>query len=139
MPRIRPDDSGPNPVDIYIGAKVKARRLVMGLSQTDLADAIGLTFQQIQKYERGVNRISVSRLVDICKVLKVHIDYFFDDASPVAKVSGKKYLSEARLESEEVDALLRKDIMALVRAYSSIKSPQLRKQILEMAKTLSGQ
>jgi len=69
MPRTKTEDEGPNPVDVYVGAKVKSRRLILGLSQEDLAKSIGLTFQQVQKYERGTNRISVSRLVDICKVL----------------------------------------------------------------------
>src|SRR3954462_10062446 len=85
VPRAKRDEPGPNPVDIYVGSKVRSRRLILGMSQEDLADSIGLTFQQVQKYERGTNRISVSRLVDICKVLKVQADYFLDGTAAVLK------------------------------------------------------
>lgn len=140
MPRTKADDEGPNPVDIYVGSKVKARRLILGLSQEELANAIGLTFQQVQKYERGTNRISVSRLVDICKVLKVQIDYFFDGTHgrPGTRNLAVKGMSDTRQEALEPDPLMKRDVLELVRAYSKIKSPQLKKQILEMAKAMSS-
>lgn len=148
MPRTKSEDIGPNPVDIYVGSKVKARRLILGLSQEELANAIGLTFQQVQKYERGTNRISVSRLVDICRVLKVSTEYFFDAAAfggngaPVRagmRNLSLKGLSDGRQETLEPDPLMKKDVLELVRAYSSIKNPALKKQILEMAKAMSEQ
>lgn len=142
MPRTKADEEGPNPVDIYVGSKVKARRLIMGMSQEELAKSIGLTFQQVQKYERGTNRISVSRLVDICKVLKVQIDYFFDGAMagvrPGTRNLALKGMSDTKQEALEPDPLMKKDVLELVRAYSRIKSPQLKKQILEMAKAMSS-
>lgn len=139
MSRTKTEESGPNPVDIHVGAKVKSRRLILGLSQEELAQAIGLTFQQVQKYERGTNRISVSRLVDICKTLKVPVDYFFEGSAAIAraKVPAMKGFSDTKQESLEEDPLTKRDVLELVRAYSKIKSPQLKKQILEMAKAMS--
>ncbi len=142
MARAKNDEEGPNPVDIYVGSKVKSRRLMLGLSQEELATAIGLTFQQVQKYERGTNRISVSRLVDICKVLKVQVDYFFEGSFGIGNKPGTRNLaikgfSDTKQEELEPDPLLKRDVMELVRAYSQIKSPQLKKQILEMAKAMS--
>ncbi len=142
MPRTKTDESGPNPVDIYVGSKVKSRRLILGLSQEDLAKSIGLTFQQVQKYERGTNRISVSRLVDICKVLKVQIDYFFDGSFSVARAGNRnlalKGFSDTKQDALEPDPLMKRDVLELVRAYSRIKSPHLKKQLLEMAKAMSA-
>ena len=137
LPRIKTDETGPNPVDVYVGSKVKSRRLILGLSQEELATAIGLTFQQIQKYERGTNRISVSRLVDICKVLKVQIDYFFDNSLFSTRGGKAKGFSDTKQEALEPDPLMKRDVLELVRAYSKIKSPRLKKQILEMAKAMS--
>lgn len=140
MPRTKADDEGPNPVDIYVGSKVKARRLILGLSQEELASAIGLTFQQVQKYERGTNRISVSRLVDICRVLKVSVDYFFDGAfgRPGTRNLALKGMSDTAQEGLEPDPLMKRDVLELVRAYSKIKSAPLKRQLLEMAKAMSG-
>ena len=77
-----------HPVDVHVGERVKQRRKLLGMTQTDLGDAIGLTFQQVQKYERGANRIGASRLLAIARVLDVSIDYFFEDMSPeVAAIS----------------------------------------------------
>ena len=140
MPRMKTEELGPNPVDVYVGAKVKSRRLILGLSQEELAKSIGLTFQQVQKYERGTNRISVSRLVDICKVLKVQIDYFFDGSltgRPGSRNLALKGFSDTKQDGFEPEPLAKRDVLELVRAYSKIKSPQLKKQILEMAKAMS--
>jgi transcriptional regulator with XRE-family HTH domain len=142
MSRTKTGEEGPNPVDIYVGAKVKARRLLLGLSQEELAKAIGLTFQQVQKYERGTNRISVSRLVEICRILRAPVDYFFEGSFAIPpRMSAKmavKGFADAKQEPLEADPLLKKDVLELVRAYSKIKSPQLKKQIIEMAKAMSN-
>lgn len=136
------EDDGINPVDVYIGSKVKARRRLLGLSQEELAKSIGLTFQQVQKYEKGTNRISVSRLVDICRSLKTPVDYFFDGSGPLApaKAQPARGFSDARQETIEAspDIMSRRDVLELVRAYARIKSPKLQKQILEMAKAMSS-
>lgn len=138
MPRPRPDEEGPNPIDIHVGGKVKSRRLMLGLSQEDLADAIGLTFQQVQKYERGTNRISVSRLVDIAKALKIPFGYFLD-GSGAQKRPALRGVSDNAQETFESDPMTRKDVLDLVRAYSAIRKPQLKKQLLEMAKAMAGE
>jgi len=142
MPRTKVDENGPNPVDVFVGNKVKSRRMILGLSQEDLAKSIGLTFQQVQKYERGTNRISVSRLVDICKVLKAPVDYFFEGTAnmmrPGTRNLALKGMSDGKQEVLEPDTLTKRDVLELVRAYSTIKSPQLKKQILEMARAMSN-
>lgn len=140
MPRTRPDDEGPHPVDTHVGAKVKSRRLMLGLSQEELAKSIGLTFQQVQKYERGTNRISVSRLVDISRALKSPIDYFLDGCQSLAQGRGKlamKGVSDTRQEKLEPDPMTRRDVLDLVRAYQAISTPSLKKQLLEMAKAMA--
>lgn len=136
----------PDPVDVYVGNKVRERRLLMGLSQESLAKLIGLTFQQIQKYERGTNRISVSRLVDICNALKVPVEYFLEETLASAAANSSKLIKKAakgfaenNQESISYDSniMTRKDVIELVRAYSKIQNPKLKKQIIEMVKTMS--
>lgn len=142
MPRTKTEEEGPNPVDIHVGSRVKSRRLILGMSQEDLAKSIGLTFQQVQKYERGTNRISVSRLIDICRVLKAPVDYFVEGSIAIARAGTRnqalKGFSDGKQEMFEPDTMTKRDVLELVRAYSSIKSPQLKKQILEMAKAMSN-
>ena len=85
--RGRTPDGSPNPIDVYVGARVKMRRTLLGMSQEKLGEAIGLTFQQVQKYERGLNRISASRLFDISKVLEVPIGFFFEEMDEMVYIS----------------------------------------------------
>ena len=93
--RGRLDDGTPNPVDVHVGTRMRLRRTLLGLSQEKLGAAIGLTFQQVQKYERGANRISASRLFDLARILDVPVSFFFDDmpdavqsSSPSAVITG---------------------------------------------------
>src|SRR5256885_4646469 len=81
-------DGKPNPVDVHVGARVRLRRTLLGMSQEKLGDAIGLTFQQVQKYERGANRIGASRLYDLSRVLDVPVSYFFEEFGETSPVSG---------------------------------------------------
>jgi transcriptional regulator with XRE-family HTH domain len=143
MPRTRAENEGPHPVDMHVGNKVKTRRIMLGLSQEELAKSIGLTFQQVQKYERGTNRISVSRLIDISKALRTPVDYFLDGCSVMLKSAsaGKAALrgvSDVRQEPFEADHMTRKDVLELVRAYQRIDTPALKKQLLEMAKAMAN-
>lgn len=141
MPRTRQDDEGPHPVDTHVGAKVKSRRLMLGLSQEELAKSIGLTFQQVQKYERGTNRISISRLSDISKALKVSMDYFLDGCAAATAGASKKIaikgVSDTPQAMLEPDPMTKRDVLELVRAYEQIGTPALKKQLLEMAKTMA--
>lgn len=142
MPRVRAEDEGLNPVDLHVGAKVKTRRLMMGLSQEELATAIGVTFQQVQKYERGTNRISVSRLVEISRALKVPMEYFLESTAAVggtAKKTQQRGVSDVKQTAfADSDPMTKRDVVELVRAYQAIKTPALKKQLLEMAKALSS-
>jgi transcriptional regulator with XRE-family HTH domain len=129
----------PNPIDIHVGKRVRARRTLMGLSQSKLGKAINTTFQQVQKYERGMNRISSSRLYQIAEVLDVPIPYFFDDLP--ANISGRKTPGLADVERApfEGDPMASQETLKLVRAYYRIQSPLLRQRLRELVKALSTQ
>ncbi len=135
----------PNPVDIHVGARVRLRRTLLGLSQEKLGDAIGLTFQQVQKYERGTNRIGASRLFDLGRVLDVPVSFFFDDMSegikdrsPVAVARGTATGLAEEPAGFENDPLTRRETLELVRAYYAISDPQVRKRVYELARALAA-
>ena len=128
----------PNPVDIHVGARVRMRRTLLGMTQTKLGEAIGLTFQQVQKYERGVNRIGSSRLYDLARVLDVPVNFFFDEMPPAvsdkspARTSGKA----ESLDGFDPDLVSKRETLELVRAYYKISNPQVRRRLFEMVKAL---
>ncbi|NOZ65149.1 MAG: helix-turn-helix transcriptional regulator [Alphaproteobacteria bacterium] len=127
--------SKPEPVDVHVGSRVRLRRTLLGMSQDKLGKALSLTFQQIQKYERGANRIGSSRLYKLSQILDVPVSFFFDDMS--AEVSGKATgMSEGGPQSFEVGQLSRRETLELVRAYYRIKDPAVRKKLFEMVKAL---
>src|SRR5215471_6861304 len=132
----------PNPIDVHVGGRVRLRRTLLGMSQERLAEAIGLTFQQVQKYERGANRVGSSRLFDLARVLDVPISYFFEDmeANVAAKSPSRLMgVSEAKLQpySAEPDPLAKRETLELVRAYYKIGEPRVRKRIFELTKALA--
>jgi len=130
----------PNPVDVHVGARVRLRRTLLGMSQEKLGDAIGLTFQQVQKYERGANRIGSSRLFDLSRVLDVPIGFFFDEmpgdvaASSPAQTRG---MAEAPV-TYELDPMAKRETLELVRAYYKITDPNIRKRLFELTKALGA-
>ncbi len=130
----------PSPVDVHVGARLRVRRTLLGMSQTTLGEAIGLSFQQVQKYENGKNRISASRLFDLSRLLDVPIQYFFDDmpaaiaASSLAQGGGKA----KKPPSYEPNPMARRETLELVRAYYKITDPQIRKHLFAMTKTLGA-
>ncbi len=130
----------PNPVDVHVGARLRVCRTLLGMSQTDLGDALGLTFQQVQKYERGANRISASRLFDLSRVLDVPLEYFFDDMpTAVATSSPAQGGGKAKkLPSYEPDPMTKRETLELVRAYYKITDPEIRKHLFAMTKTLGA-
>lgn len=131
----------PNPVDIHVGSRVRLRRTLLGLSQEKLGDALGLTFQQVQKYERGANRIGASRLFDLSRVLDVPVSFFFDDmSSDVAerKPAASIVLDDVSQGGFDADPMARRETLELVRAYYRIKDPLVRKRVFELAKTLAN-
>ncbi len=128
-----------DPVDIHVGGRVRLRRTLMGLSQEKLGGAVGLTFQQIQKYERGANRIGASRMFDLSKVLDVPVSFFFDDMSEEVKKRDAEpagFHEQGQVELEK-DPLTRRETLELVRAYYRIDEPSVRKRIFELVKSLA--
>ena len=130
----------PSPVDVHVGARLRVRRTLLGMSQTTLGEAIGVSFQQMQKYERGTNRISASRLYDLARLLDVPVEYFFDDmpaavaASSPAQGGGKA----KKPPSYEADPIAKRETLELVRAYYKIRDPEIRKHLFAMTKTLGA-
>ena len=129
----------PDPVDIHVGSRVRLRRTLLGLSQDKLARAIGVSFQQLQKYERGTNRISASRLYALSKVLGVGISWFFEDAPSTSK--RRAPTAETRAPANEgnadQDPMTANETVKLVRAYYMIEDPKVRKKILHMVRAVS--
>ncbi|MDE0800002.1 MAG: helix-turn-helix transcriptional regulator [Rhodospirillaceae bacterium] len=129
----------PNPVDVYVGSRVRLRRALLGLSQEKLGAAIGLTFQQVQKYERGANRIGASRLWDLSRVLDCPVSYFFEDMEDDVQAASPRNLTGRTDEPEykDTDQMTKRETLDLVRAYYKITSPQVRRRIYELAKSLA--
>jgi transcriptional regulator with XRE-family HTH domain len=131
----------PSPIDVHVGGRVRLRRTLLGMSQEKLGDALGLTFQQVQKYERGVNRIGASRLFDLSRVLDVPIGFFFDDM-PDALGGGmnaarRNYGLAEQQEGFDDETLHRRETLELVRAYYRINDPSIRKRVFELIKSLT--
>lgn len=130
----------PNPIDVHVGQRVRLRRTLLGMSQEKLGEAIGLTFQQVQKYERGANRIGASRLFDLSRVLDVPVGYFFEEmANGVAQRSPAPAAGLAeQADPYEPDPMAKRETLELVRAYYRISDPQVRKRLFEMTKALAA-
>lgn len=129
----------PNPIDVHVGQRIRQRRTLLGMSQEKLGEAIGLTFQQVQKYERGANRVGSSRLFDLARVLDVPVTYFFDEMSTSTaskSPSRLRGLAEPKPEPFEPDPLAKRETLELVRAYYRIADPQARKRLFELTKAL---
>src|SRR5579863_4484566 len=128
----------PNPVDVQVGSRVRLRRNMLGLSQEKLGEAIGLTFQQVQKYERGANRIGASRLHELSRVLDVPVSFFFDDVDPVRAPAIPGGFAEPPAEGFESDPLRRRETIELVEAYYAIEDAAARRRLFELARTLAA-
>ena len=132
-----------SPIDAHVGARIRLRRTLLGMSQERLGEAIGLTFQQVQKYERGVNRVGASRLFDLSRVLDVPISFFFDDMpEPLAAAAGARRGRVAGFaEAQEGfgspdDSMNRRETLELVRAYYRITDPSVRKRVFDLIKSM---
>ncbi len=126
---------GPNPIDIHVGARVRLRRNLLGMSLQTLAKAVGVSYQQLQKYEGAVNRVGASRLFNLSRVLGVPISYFFEDLSPAAAGARKRRargLSKAPAAVLEPDSLSKPETVELIRAYYRVTDPGLRKRVLDL-------
>ncbi len=129
-----------SPIDVHVGARVRQRRVLHGMTQTMLADALGLTFQQVQKYERGVNRVSASRLYGLSQVFDVPVEHFFEDMAPeVAAISPAKGRGKAKkLPSHESDPMTTRETLGLVRAYYKIEDADVRMRLRKMIAVLGA-
>ncbi|NVK19857.1 MAG: helix-turn-helix transcriptional regulator [Methylocystaceae bacterium] len=139
LPKKKPGQ--PNPIDIHVGARLRRRRTLLGMSQGKLGETVGLTFQQIQKYERGANRIGASRLYDLSRVLDVSISYFFEEMP--TELSDERYKDindhlSTDVSAFEVDDMTRRETLELVRNYYQITSASVRRRVFELTKVLSN-
>src|SRR4051812_14824824 len=133
----RPKTETPNPIDVRVGARLRLRRNMLGLSQEKLGEAIGLTFQQVQKYERGANRIGASRLHELSQLLDVPVAFFFDDTDPVRAPAIGSFAAPPA-EAFGADPLRKPETLELVRAYFAIKDTAVRQRLLDFVKALAA-
>ena len=136
----------PSPIDAHVGSRIRLRRTLMGMSQERLGEALGLTFQQVQKYERGVNRVGASRLFDLSRVLDVPISFFYDDmpdslvsahgGPPGAPAARRAVGFQEQQDGFGDDALNRRETLELVRAYYKITDTAVRKRVFDLIKSL---
>mgnify|MGYP006425132867 CR=1 FL=1 len=128
----------PNPVDVHVGQRLRQRRVLAGLSQEKLARMVGITFQQVQKYERGANRVVASRLYQLANVLDVPVSYFFEDMSEeAAPETGKPEESLISPDALSHDIMAERETLELVRTYYSIENEQIRRRAFELLRALS--
>lgn len=129
----------PNPIDVHVGNRLRLRRTLLGMSQQKVGEALGLTFQQVQKYERGTNRIGASRLWDLAGVLDCPVSFFFDEMDEkTAGQSPRNWNGESSdLMLRQDDPMNRRETLELVRAYYRIKGYHVRRRIYELAKSLA--
>lgn len=130
--RGRRQTDAPHPVDVHVGERVKERRLELGMSQEKLATELGLTFQQVQKYERAANRISASRLYRLSEVLDVPVTYFFEG------IAGTSTIAAPPASSEFTDPLDTPETAELIAAYQAISDPLMRQRLLDLARSLGS-
>ncbi|CAP55344.1 helix-turn-helix domain-containing protein [Gluconacetobacter diazotrophicus] len=143
--------SGPSPVDVHVGGRIRLRRTLMGLSQERLGDALGLTFQQVQKYERGTNRVSASRLYELSEVLDVPVSFFFDGldsgqagSKATNAIPGFAQAQEAfggapegAAPASEIALFSRREMIELVRIYYRIEDPAMRRRVLDLIRMMA--
>jgi transcriptional regulator with XRE-family HTH domain len=126
----------PNPIDVHVGRRVRMRRLMLHLSQTALAGALGLTFQQVQKYEKGTNRIGASRLQQIASFLQVPVSFFFEDVIPSGKKS--KGMRDERSLADISKFTATPDGLSLIKAFREINDRKLRRCIVDLVEGLTA-
>lgn len=138
-PRIREEPlkaRSPHPVDVHVGGRVRLRRMTRGMSQETLGRSLGVTFQQIQKYEKGINRIGASRMFELSNVLDVSIQFFFDDYGDLSMCANRG-MAEDETDHSIMSFISSPEGIELCRSFSSIQDPALRKRTLELIRTLA--
>lgn len=131
----------PNPIDVHVGSRVRMRRMLVGLSQEKLGERLGLTFQQVQKYEKGSNRVSASRLYQMAQILGVPVQFFFEDLPEQAKgtFGSAGGFSETSQEPMIMDFLSSSEGLQLNKAFSEISDPSIRRKFVDLVKAVAGQ
>jgi transcriptional regulator with XRE-family HTH domain len=127
----------PNPIDVHVGSRIRFRRNMLGMSQEKLGESLGITFQQIQKYEKGTNRVGASRLQAIASILDVPVSFFFDDA-PGGQSGTGAGLAEESPTSFVVDFLNSAEGIQLNRAFARISNPVVRRKMIDLVKAIAG-
>ena len=129
-----------NPMDVHVGGRVRMRRMLLGMSQEKLGEQLGLTFQQVQKYEKGVKRIGASRLFEMAKVLGVPVQFFYDDAPYAAGGPATAAgFADRPGDNYVVDFLATREGLELNKAFSRISDPKVRKAICDLVRSLAGE
>lgn len=128
----------PNPVDAHVGSRVRLRRMLLGMSQERLGESMGLTFQQVQKYEKGVNRIGASRLFQISKILDVPVQFFFEEAPYAGDASKAPGMAESDSEAFILEFLNSREGLELNRAFVKISDAKVRKSVVDLVRALSA-
>jgi transcriptional regulator with XRE-family HTH domain len=128
----------PNPTDKHVGSRVRMRRMMLAMSQEKLGDALGLTFQQVQKYEKGTNRIGASRLQQIAHILQVPVAFFFEGAPAVQSGPRQEGLAEAPSPAYVSDFLATSDGLALTKAFMRIPDSKLRRRIVDLVEQIAS-
>jgi transcriptional regulator with XRE-family HTH domain len=131
----------PHPIDIHVGQRLRLRRTILGMSQEAIGTAIGVSFQQIQKYERGVNRMGASRLFEFSKLLEIPVSYFFDEYAQ-AGGAGDAGLGMAESDTpafEHENPIASRETMEMMRAYYQIPSKNVRKRVFDLIKSLAAE
>src|SRR4051794_25172225 len=126
----------PNPVDKYVGSRVRMRRIMLGMSQEKLGEALGLTFQQVQKYEKGTNRVGASRLQQISEILQVPVSFLFE-GGPTGGTANQGF-GEAQSPAYVSDFLATSEGLALTRAFTRISDAKLRRSIVDMVEQIAA-
>lgn len=126
----------PNPVDMHVGSRIRLRRQLMKMSQEKLGDELGVTFQQVQKYERGANRVGASRLYRLSRVLEVPVQFFFEDLNDTPLISG---MAEGDQTPVVYNFIQSSDGVSLAEAFSRISDAKVRRRVLELVRTLAAE
>jgi transcriptional regulator with XRE-family HTH domain len=124
-----------NPIDVQVGNRVRIRRMLIGMSQERLGDLLGLTFQQVQKYEKGVNRIGAGRLFEVSRILGVPIDFFYEGIAEQG--SGKRGFAESEASPPVMEFVSSGEGLQLSLAFMKIKDAKVRKKVLDLVRSLS--
>lgn len=132
-----PEKKVPNPIDVAVGQRVRMRRVMLDMTQEQLGEKLGITFQQVQKYEKGMNRIGASRLQQIAQILSVPVSFFFEEQRSVPMPGYQAGLAEEGEAGYTGSEASSSDGLALAKAFSRISDPRVRRRVIDLVETLA--